>query len=227
MPPPLEALVALNAAVFLAWLLLPRRWMARHFELAAGALRRRPWTAVTATVSHASLFDLTGNMPRRAAGSRLSRCATPLKGVGGPQEVQGVKLQAGWRDPPLVAWTAGSCETGSLAGGPIIGWYRLGHAHLRSVVPDRGFVKETAGSSQVVCCGAACLRKFVKGSMPARADAAAGGARRCRRSWAGRASWRSTWRAACSPIWPPTPGTSRCAGAAAGPSRHGALPSQH
>ncbi len=73
-PPPLEALVALNTAVFLAWLLLPRRWMARHFKLAAGALRRRPWTAVTATVSHASLFDLTGNAQARA-GSLSSRRA--------------------------------------------------------------------------------------------------------------------------------------------------------
>ncbi|KAK9819160.1 hypothetical protein WJX81_004112 [Elliptochloris bilobata] len=61
-PPPLEALVALNAAVFLAWLALPRRWMARNFEVAAGALGRRPWTAAAATVSHANLFDLTGNM---------------------------------------------------------------------------------------------------------------------------------------------------------------------
>ena len=68
-PPPLEALVALNAAVFLAWLALPRRWMARHFEVAAGALARRPWTAAAATVSHANLFDLTGNMQ-----ARLSRC---------------------------------------------------------------------------------------------------------------------------------------------------------
>ena len=68
-PPPLEALVALNAAVFLAWLALPRRWMARHFEVAAGALPRRPWTAAAATVSHANLFDLTGNMQARRAGA--------------------------------------------------------------------------------------------------------------------------------------------------------------
>jgi len=78
-PPPLEALIALNAAVFLAWLLLPRQWMARNFELAAGALRRRPWTAATATVSHATLFDLTGNVQarsRRRAHVTLSAAAS-------------------------------------------------------------------------------------------------------------------------------------------------------
>lgn len=70
-PPLLEALVALNAAVFLAWLALPRRWMARHFEVAACKLARRPWTAAAATVSHANLFDLTGNMQARQAGRQI------------------------------------------------------------------------------------------------------------------------------------------------------------
>ena len=101
-PPPLEALVALNAAVFLAWLALPRRWMARHFEVAAGALARRPWTAAAATVSHANLFDLTGNMQARQCRPPNPMCKSSWIGAGG--------MWRGRAGPTALGRARGHCE---------------------------------------------------------------------------------------------------------------------
>ncbi len=61
-PAPLEALVAANVAVFAAWVLGSPRWMTRHFEVSWGALLHRPWTLLTATVSHSDLYSLIGNL---------------------------------------------------------------------------------------------------------------------------------------------------------------------
>ena len=60
-PLPLEVLVAVNLVIFLGWLLGRTRWMVRYFEVSAGNLIRRPWTLLTASVSHADLYSLIGN----------------------------------------------------------------------------------------------------------------------------------------------------------------------
>ena len=61
-PAPLEALVAANIGVFGLWLLANPRWMTRHFEVSWGSALRRPWTLLTATVSHSDLYSLIGNL---------------------------------------------------------------------------------------------------------------------------------------------------------------------
>jgi hypothetical protein len=60
-PLPLEALVAVNLVIFLGWLLGSTRWMVKYFEVSARNLIRRPWTLLTASVSHADLYSLIGN----------------------------------------------------------------------------------------------------------------------------------------------------------------------
>ena len=60
-PLPLEALVAVNLVIFLGWLLGSTRWMVKYFEVSARNLIRRPWTLLTASVSHAELYSLIGN----------------------------------------------------------------------------------------------------------------------------------------------------------------------
>jgi len=60
-PLPLEALVAVNLAIFLGWLLGSTRWMVKYFEVSARNFVRRPWTLLTAPVSHADLYSLIGN----------------------------------------------------------------------------------------------------------------------------------------------------------------------
>ncbi|CAL5224585.1 g7292 [Coccomyxa viridis] len=60
-PLPLEVLVAVNLVVFLGWLLGSTRWMVKYFEVSARNFVRRPWTLLTASVSHADLYSLIGN----------------------------------------------------------------------------------------------------------------------------------------------------------------------
>ena len=60
-PQPLEALVGVNLVVFLGWLLGSTRWMVKYFEVSARNFLRRPWTLLTASVSHADLYSLIGN----------------------------------------------------------------------------------------------------------------------------------------------------------------------
>ncbi len=60
-PAPLEVLVAVNVAVFIAWVFASPRFMTRHFEVSTGSLPRRPWSLLTATVSH-NLYSLIGNL---------------------------------------------------------------------------------------------------------------------------------------------------------------------
>lgn len=61
-PAPLEVLLALNVGVFLLWAFGSARRMMRHFEVSPGSLPRRPWTLLTATVSHSDLYSLIGNL---------------------------------------------------------------------------------------------------------------------------------------------------------------------
>lgn len=61
-PAPLEVLVAVNVVVFLAWIFGSARHMTRHFEVSAKSLPKRPWTFLTATVSHGDLYSLIGNL---------------------------------------------------------------------------------------------------------------------------------------------------------------------
>ena len=68
-PAPLEALVAANIGVFAAWLLASPRWMTRHFEVSWGSVVKRPWTLLTATVSHSDLYSLIGNLQVQTASS--------------------------------------------------------------------------------------------------------------------------------------------------------------
>ena len=60
-PLPLEVLVAVNLVVFLGWLLGRTRWMVKYFEVSERNVVRRPWTLLTAPVSHADLYSLIGN----------------------------------------------------------------------------------------------------------------------------------------------------------------------
>ena len=64
-PLPLEVLVAVNLVVFLGWLLGSTRWMVKYFEVSARNFVRRPWTLLTASVSHADLYSLIGNFQVR------------------------------------------------------------------------------------------------------------------------------------------------------------------
>ncbi|CAL8464708.1 g4243 [Coccomyxa elongata] len=61
-PAPLEVLLALNVGVFLLWAFGSARRMTRHFEVSPSSLARRPWTLLTATVSHSDLYSLVGNL---------------------------------------------------------------------------------------------------------------------------------------------------------------------
>ena len=70
-PAPLEVLLALNVGVFLLWAFGSVRRMTRHFEVSPGSLIRRPWTLLTATVSHSDLYSLVGNLQ-----ARCLRCST-------------------------------------------------------------------------------------------------------------------------------------------------------
>jgi hypothetical protein len=65
-PAPLEVLLALNVGVFLLWAFGSARRMTRHFEVSPGSLPRRPWTLLTATVSHSDLYSLVGNLQVRS-----------------------------------------------------------------------------------------------------------------------------------------------------------------
>ena len=60
-PLPLEVLVGVNLVIFLGWLLGSTRWMVKYFEVSARNIVRRPWTLLTAPVSHADLYSLIGN----------------------------------------------------------------------------------------------------------------------------------------------------------------------
>ena len=60
-PLPLEVLVGVNLVIFLGWLLGSTRWMVKYFEVSARNFVRRPWTLLTAPVSHADLYSLIGN----------------------------------------------------------------------------------------------------------------------------------------------------------------------
>ena len=64
-PQPLEALVGVNLVIFLGWLLGSTRWMVKYFEVSARNFLRRPWTLLTASVSHADLYSLIGNFQVR------------------------------------------------------------------------------------------------------------------------------------------------------------------
>ena len=64
-PLPLEVLVAVNLVIFLGWLLGSTRWMVKYFEVSAQNFLRRPWTLLTAPVSHADLYSLIGNFQAR------------------------------------------------------------------------------------------------------------------------------------------------------------------
>ena len=68
-PLPLEALVAVNLVIFLGWLLGRTRWMVKYFEVSARNIIRRPWTLLTASVSHADLYSLIGNFQVRTSPS--------------------------------------------------------------------------------------------------------------------------------------------------------------
>lgn len=61
-PAPLEVLLVVNVGVFLLWAFGSARQMMRHFEISPGSLVRRPWTLLTATVSHSDLYSLVGNL---------------------------------------------------------------------------------------------------------------------------------------------------------------------
>ena len=52
---PLEALVAVNLALFLGWALGRTRGVGEDFVGAAGKFVRGPWTTLTAPASHADL----------------------------------------------------------------------------------------------------------------------------------------------------------------------------
>lgn len=64
-PAPLEVLLVLNVGVFLMWAFGSARRMTRHFEVSPSSLARRPWTLLTATVSHSDLYSLVGNLQAR------------------------------------------------------------------------------------------------------------------------------------------------------------------
>lgn len=76
-PAPLEVLLALNVGVFLLWAFGSARRMTRHFEVSPGSLPRRPWTLLTATVSHSDLYSLVGNLQVRSPCSALPAFTLP------------------------------------------------------------------------------------------------------------------------------------------------------
>ena len=61
---PVLYIIGACCAVQTGWVLLPTRWMARHFMSSWGGLvtRRRPWTLFTANFSHAGPVHFLGNM---------------------------------------------------------------------------------------------------------------------------------------------------------------------
>ena len=83
-PAPLEALVAANVAVFAAWVLGSPRWMTAHFEVSRGSLLRRPWTLLTAALSHSDLYSLIGNLQVAANDPVLSACRQRASGLHAP-----------------------------------------------------------------------------------------------------------------------------------------------
>ena len=92
-PQPLEALVGVNLVVFLGWLLGSTRWMVKYFEVSARNFLRRPWTLLTASVSHADLYSLIGNFQ---VGERLCAAAvqSPADSLGPNFHVQNSFTQA-------------------------------------------------------------------------------------------------------------------------------------
>eukprot|EP00884_Botryococcus_braunii_P014521 jgi/Botrbrau1/2306/Bobra.101_2s0127.1 len=60
-PSPLQVLLWANFVLFICWQLLPKRWMVKHWEVSSSNAGSRPWTFVTASLSHESFWSLAGN----------------------------------------------------------------------------------------------------------------------------------------------------------------------
>lgn len=100
---PVLYIIGACAAVQAGWIVLPTRFMARHFMSSWGGLiaRRRPWTLMTANFSHAGPLHFAGNMwvvwilgPTLVDGLRSEARFYELYGAAG---VLGMAASAAWK----------------------------------------------------------------------------------------------------------------------------------